>query len=34
MEKMIAKYEVPMVEVIEVKVENGFANSMQYEDWE
>jgi hypothetical protein len=34
MEKMIAKYEAPMVEVIEVKVENGFANSMQYEDWE
>ena len=34
MEKMIVKYEAPQVEVIEVEVEQGFATSMQYEDWD
>ena len=33
MEKLIVKYEAPQVEVIEVEVEQGFATSMQYEDW-
>ena len=27
-------YEPPKVEVIEVKVESGFANSLPYEDWD
>ena len=33
-EKDFMNYEAPQVEVIEVEVEKGFANSnMPYEDW-
>lgn len=32
-EELMAVYEAPQVEVIEVEVEQGFVTSMQYEDW-
>ena len=33
MEQKELTYVAPEVEVIEVEVEQGFATSMQYEDW-
>lgn len=33
-EKLMAAYEAPKVEVIEVEVEQGFVTSMEYEDWD
>ena len=33
-EELMTVYEAPQVEVIEVEVEQGFATSMQYEDWD
>ncbi len=32
-EKLMAAYEAPKVEVIEVEVEQGFAVSMPYDEW-
>ena len=33
-EQVLAAYEAPQVEVIEVEVEQVLASSMQYEDWD